>query len=76
MSSAKIIQFLVQDLLDYSQINQNKFRQNIKQFDLQRSIEEVMSIQRIQAEDKGVELIADLSLINNTKINHDEHRIQ
>ena len=44
MSSAKIIQFLVQDLLDYSQINQNKFRQNIKQFDLQRSIEEVMSI--------------------------------
>ena len=33
-SSTKLTQFLIQDLLDYSQINQNKFRENIQQFDL------------------------------------------
>ena len=68
--------FLIQDLLDYSQINQNKFRQNINEFDLKESINEIMAINQIKADDKGIKLKCDLSLIGNTRINHDEQRIQ
>ena len=31
-------------MLDYSQINQGKFRQNIEEFDLKKSIKEIMNI--------------------------------
>ena len=38
--------YLVQDLLDFAQINSGKFRKNITSFDIREAIEEVMSIQR------------------------------
>ena len=39
-----MIQYQVQDMLDYSQINQGKFRKNIKEFDLEKSIVEIMNV--------------------------------
>lgn len=75
-ASTKIIQFLIQDLLDYSQINQNKFRQNIQQFDLKNSINEIICIQKMKAESKGIQLVADFSNLNNAVVIHDEQRIQ
>ena len=57
-------------------INQNKFRQNITEFDIVQSIKEIMSIQRLKAESKGIDLISDFSSLKSTKINHDEMRIQ
>jgi len=66
---------MVQDLLDYSQISQKKFRENMKEFDLKKSIREVISIQQMKAERKGVELVLDLKSLDSYKIVHDEQRI-
>ena len=38
--------YLIQDILDFAQINSGKFRKNIDRFDICDAIEEVMSIQR------------------------------
>ena len=38
--------FLVQDLLDYSQIKAGKFRKNIQQFNIKEAIEEIICIQK------------------------------
>ena len=43
-SSANVMSFLVQDLLDYAQIKAGKFRKNISNFDIRKSIETVMCI--------------------------------
>jgi len=43
-SSASLMTFLIQDLLDYAQIKAGKFRKNIKEFNVREAIEEVMSI--------------------------------
>ena len=46
--------FLIQDILDFTQINSGKFRKNIKEFDILEAIEEVMSMQRSIADTKGI----------------------
>lgn len=56
---SSIMQFLVQDLLDYSQIKEGKFRKNYGLFNVAEAIEEVMSIQRDKALDKGIEFRAE-----------------
>ena len=43
-SSANLMAYLVQDLLDYSQIKAGKFRKNLKPFNIKDAIEEVMCI--------------------------------
>ena len=53
-SSANIMNFLIQDLLDYAQINAGKFRKNIEKFNIMDAIEEVMCIQRQNAKDKKI----------------------
>ena len=55
-ASAKIMTFLIQDLLDFAQMKTGKFRVNIKEFNIREAFEEVMSIQREQAKAKGVEV--------------------
>jgi signal transduction histidine kinase len=44
-SSASMMAFLVDDLLDFAQLNAGKFRKVIKLFDLREAIEEVVQIQ-------------------------------
>ena len=46
--------FLVQDLLDYAQIKAGKFRKNISKFDVRKTIESVMCVQRQKAMDNGI----------------------
>jgi signal transduction histidine kinase len=43
-SSAKVLTFIVQDLLDYAQIKSGKFRKNILEFNVISAVEEVMMI--------------------------------
>jgi signal transduction histidine kinase len=50
-SSASIMSFMVQDLLDYAQINANKFRKELKKFNIRESVEKVMCIQRQKAQE-------------------------
>jgi len=46
----------VQDLLDYAQINANKFRKNISRFNIIEFIENVIEMQQEKAEDQSIEL--------------------
>ena len=50
--------FLVDDLLDYAQLNNGKFRKINKEFDLREAIEEVVSIQEEKAKMQGITLKA------------------
>ena len=45
-SSANVMKFLVQDLLDFAQIKSGKFRKNISKFNIRDAVEQVMCIQR------------------------------
>ena len=43
-SSSNMMAFLVDDLLDFAQLNAGKFRKTVKKFDLKEAIEEIISI--------------------------------
>mmetsp|Transcript_1030 Transcript_1030/g.1236 ORF Transcript_1030/g.1236 Transcript_1030/m.1236 type:complete len:132 (+) Transcript_1030:795-1190(+) len=65
--------FLVQDFLDYSQIKSGNFRKNIKGFNIRKTIEKVMSIQRRKAESLKLNFFASFENIGkqNTPIQKD-----
>ena len=46
--------FVVDDLLDFAQLNNEKFRKEIKEVDLREAIEEVISIQQEKAIMQGL----------------------
>ena len=48
--------FMVDDLLDFAQINAGKFRISKKTFDLKEAIEEVIQIQKDKANMGGIKL--------------------
>ena len=45
-SSCKLLKFLVSDILDFSRMKQNKFRKEIKEFNVQESVQEILEIQQ------------------------------
>jgi signal transduction histidine kinase len=55
-SSSNLMGFLVDDLLDFAQLNAGKFRKVSKEFDLKEAIEEVISIQKDKASMMGIKL--------------------
>jgi len=71
-SSANLMEFLVQDLLDYAQLKAGKFRKNINKFNVEEAIEQVCCIQRHKAQKQGIELITEFPNIsnNNSKQSH------
>lgn len=50
--------FLVDDLLDFAQINAGKFRKVCKEFDLREAVDEMISIQQEKALMQGIKLRA------------------
>jgi signal transduction histidine kinase len=54
--SAKLMNFLIQDLLDFAMIKAGKLRINLEEFNIREAFEEVMSIQMEQAIRKGIGL--------------------
>jgi len=63
-NSSKMMTFLVQDILDYSQIKSGNFRKNIKGFNIRKAVEKVMSIQRRKAEEMKLDFEAVFVNIN------------
>ena len=55
-SSSNMMSFLVDDLLDFAQLNAGKFRKVVKKFDLKDAINEVVSIQKEKAKMAGIKL--------------------
>lgn len=54
-NTAEFMNFIIQDLLDFSQIKNGKFRQNFQQFDIFETIFKVMQIQEPKAKVKDIE---------------------
>lgn len=44
-SSGKLLDFLINDILDFAQLRSGKFRMRVTAFDLREAIEEVILIQ-------------------------------
>ena len=81
-NSAELMNFIIQDLLDFAQIKGNKFRKNHHVFNIKESVEKVMSMQRQKANDKDLEFHAEFLNIGTEEeglespmICCDEHRI-
>lgn len=84
-NSAEFMKFIIQDLLDYSQIKAGKFRKNFTMFNIRDTIEKVMNMQSQKAKDKNIKfgvkfkgiLTSDDSLMKGFSPNIccDEHRI-
>ena len=55
-ASAKLMEYLVQDLLDYAQIKAGKFRINLSHFDIRQTLKECIGIQQRKADAKNIEL--------------------
>ena len=51
-----MMEFLVQDLLDYSQIKAGKFRKNLKHFDIKNTVTETFGILKTKADAKNISL--------------------
>jgi signal transduction histidine kinase len=63
--------FIVQDLLDYAQIKAGKFRKNITSFNIRESIEKVMCIQRMKAEEKNLDFnVQFINISSNVDVDH------
>ena len=61
MSSTKLLRFLVNDILDFSQLRAGKFRKDCGNFNIKDSIEEIIMIQQYKADQTGVKIEFDLS---------------
>ena len=56
MSSAKILNFLVNDILDFAQMRSGKFRKDCFNFKLNEAIDEIVSIEQFKADQCGISI--------------------
>ena len=77
-SSSKILCLLVNDILDYAQMKQGKFRKDCTQFDVSEAINEIIQIQKLKAEFLEINLYSIFEGFdnNNFLICSDKQRIQ
>ena len=77
-SSATMMLFMVQDLLDWAQIKSNNFRKNIQKFDILKAIHGVILVQQKIAIEKNLLLYVENVNIdeNDPMIYSDKQRIQ
>ena len=68
-SSSFCLQFMIQDMLDFAQIKQGKFRTNLEQFDIIEAVKDVMMIQQRKADDNKIKLFA--NFVNISDIEQD-----
>jgi len=54
MSSERILNFLVNDILDFAQLRAGKFRKNKENFLIEQAVEELVKVQNYKAEQMGI----------------------
>ena len=67
MTAIKILNFLVNDMLDFAQLSAGKFRKNWSQFELVGSISEVIDIMDFKAKELGITLLKSFELFEQDK---------
>ncbi|CDW73961.1 pas domain s-box protein [Stylonychia lemnae] len=75
-NSSKFMCFLVNDLLDFFQIKNGKFKKNQQWVDLKSSIEELVEIFKIGANEKGIDIITKIDQDFPDQVYADEQRIK
>lgn len=55
-NSSKILLFLVNDLLDYTQIKNGKFRKNDARTDIKQMVDDTLDIVKLAVYEKGLEI--------------------
>ena len=55
-SSTKILNFLVNDMLDFAQLRSGKFRRDLSSFNIKEAIQEIVNVQLLKAEFQGIKL--------------------
>ena len=68
VSTIKILNFLENDLLAYSQLSSGNFRKNFSQFSLIDSVNEIINLMRYKADEVGIELVLDVDGFENYQI--------
>ena len=76
MSSSKFMLFLVNDLLDFFQIKNKKFKKNLKWVDIHTSIRDLIEMFGVGAREKGISLIYEIPNDFPSLLYVDEQRIK
>ena len=71
-SSAELMGYMVQDLLDYAQIKAGKFRKRMSPFNIREAVEQVLCIQRQRAEEKQIQLLSEFPNFKETDMSGGE----
>ena len=61
LSATKILNFLINDMLDYAQLSAGKFRKNAIKFDVIKSVDDIAKIMKFKADELGVKLDINLN---------------
>ena len=56
MSSTKLLEFCVNDMLSLAQLDTNTFRKELSNFSIEEAIDEIMKLQQDTASYKGIDL--------------------
>ena len=67
--------FCVNDMISFAQINSNNFRKNSRNIDIKKSIEEIIMIQRHKAEFNKISLTCEFSGFESYLVCTDEIRL-
>merc|ERR1712023_33824 len=75
-SSANSLLALINDILDFSKIEADKLEIESVEFDVRELIESIAQSVAHLAQEKGLDVVVDLSKVSESKINSDPSRIQ
>jgi len=75
-SSAQSLLTLINDILDFSKIEAGKLTLEKIPFNLTQALEEVVESLGFQAQEKGLELILDISMVQQLYVNGDSNRLR
>ncbi len=75
-SSAKSLLDIINDILDFSKIDAGKMELEMHDFDLRQVMGEISESLALQAQEKGLELVLDLTAVNCSMVKADTGRIR
>lgn len=64
MSAVKILNFLVDDMLDYAQLSAGQFRKFQCIFDLPKAINEILDVMNFKADELGIKVLTSYKSFN------------
>lgn len=67
LSATQILNFLVNDMLDYAQLSSGQFRKFFKKFNLIESVKDIVNIMKYKADEFGIDIRLDF---NNFELSH------